>query len=976
MFLNNYLRGINSVKKRINKKIICLMLSVAVLICTFPSISVGAVQANEADFSYFTEDDAAVISDYTGSDTEVIIPSTIDGYQVCAVGSYAFSNNSTVTSVTIPEGVLSIYENAFDYCSALEKVVLPESLINIYSYAFNACDKLTSLSIHGSVEYVASGLFYYEGDGEYPQVTVYFEGTQEQWNALDASMDENLTVHYNTLTAHNNTEPLFTKPGSCMMPEYSYYLCPCGIETEVKSEVSGHNFTDGVCSNCGVSQNELMSVKGDAYVDEMYVECTVSRPGAKYIDFYFSADSFTEENFDIISFKDEEGNVLKTASGNLNNKVVSIHAETVIINFSTDMSVTENGFEIIDIVPRYEECAHEFTKIENAYDADCYNEGYTGDTVCRICSQIITEGVITEKRAHEYVNGFCKNCHILDVNYIFPIIDENSTTNITLKGGERVYYKFIPSARGNLTYSYSSGDFGVTVELLDSNFSSMNGDSIENEGIIEYRYYVEANKTYYYRIDSDFDTSAQLVNNITSCEKITTAEGIVCDITPFGAAVVGYTGSAKDITIPEMIDEYSVVYICDDILNGNTTVKTVTVNCNGVQIYADAFRGSVVEKLYLENASYNAWIDYILIGEWRQSDLEVFMKVVYDDGTFDENYLVVYKDDQGVFYEINPYSTMVVDYIGSAKHINICEKINGEYIRSIDSQAFSGNTTLESVYFPYTIENVTQDIFDNTNIKTLYTEYENEYIEDMFGDKINVVANSAARVYLDKDKTIANTKDLVDFTQKGDAVSYKWYMCNLPDKSDASVLRGATGAVIAPLSYLKNRETSVKYFYCEATVTANGSKNTITSALCHNLYGAMDFGVYSYIDLDRHIPYIYTDSINNYGTYSNIVSFENTPNTSITVTPSLNGSIAGYGTGSEITAYTGDGRAMEFTVIQRGDLNGDSTTDVLDAFLLSQCIYDSSFSDYLWYAGELNYDGNVDVSDYQVLVNMMLADNS
>ena len=84
-------------------------------------------------------------NEYSGS---VVIPSSVTyngtTYNVTSIGSYAFYDCSSLTSVTIGESVTSIGNNAFDYCSSLSSITIPNSVTSIGDYAFRGCSSLTS----------------------------------------------------------------------------------------------------------------------------------------------------------------------------------------------------------------------------------------------------------------------------------------------------------------------------------------------------------------------------------------------------------------------------------------------------------------------------------------------------------------------------------------------------------------------------------------------------------------------------------------------------------------------------------------------------------------------------------------------------------------------------------------------------------------------------------------------------------------
>ena len=62
------------------------------------------------------------ITKYTGKESTVILPSTINSWHVTKIGEDAFQDNTTITSVTIPANVTEIGSNAFAGCTNLTSV--------------------------------------------------------------------------------------------------------------------------------------------------------------------------------------------------------------------------------------------------------------------------------------------------------------------------------------------------------------------------------------------------------------------------------------------------------------------------------------------------------------------------------------------------------------------------------------------------------------------------------------------------------------------------------------------------------------------------------------------------------------------------------------------------------------------------------------------------------------------------------------
>ena len=85
---------------------------------------------------FYFDEQTKTINDYTGSVTEVKIPSKINGVDVKVVGYGSFMNCTELTSIEIPDGVTSISINAFRNCTSLESIKIPESVSFIGSSAF------------------------------------------------------------------------------------------------------------------------------------------------------------------------------------------------------------------------------------------------------------------------------------------------------------------------------------------------------------------------------------------------------------------------------------------------------------------------------------------------------------------------------------------------------------------------------------------------------------------------------------------------------------------------------------------------------------------------------------------------------------------------------------------------------------------------------------------------------------------------
>jgi len=126
----------------------------SILLC-FVFVFLGSVKVALAEENQVTEDgfiyssyDQKIcsIDGYQGEGGSITIPKKIDGMKVTAISMNAFKDNTTITEVTISEGVANIYNEAFENCSNLEVVNLPSTVTGIY-YSFASCEKLSKFTV-------------------------------------------------------------------------------------------------------------------------------------------------------------------------------------------------------------------------------------------------------------------------------------------------------------------------------------------------------------------------------------------------------------------------------------------------------------------------------------------------------------------------------------------------------------------------------------------------------------------------------------------------------------------------------------------------------------------------------------------------------------------------------------------------------------------------------------------------------------
>lgn len=111
------------------------------------------------DFTYTSNGFSITITGHTRGSGSLVIPATINGLPVTAIGELAFQNRPALTGITIPNGVIYIGDFAFDGCINLTSVTLPSGITHLGNNAFYDCGKLANVVIPDSVTWLGSSVF-------------------------------------------------------------------------------------------------------------------------------------------------------------------------------------------------------------------------------------------------------------------------------------------------------------------------------------------------------------------------------------------------------------------------------------------------------------------------------------------------------------------------------------------------------------------------------------------------------------------------------------------------------------------------------------------------------------------------------------------------------------------------------------------------------------------------------------------------
>ena len=138
------------------------------------------------------------------------------------IGTQAFSRTG-LTALVLPDSVQSVSREAFSYNSALETVTLSAGMTTLPALSFRSCTSLREVTIPASITTIASTAF----DGCSKLSTIYYGGSQSQWQALVADIDELQDVN----VIYGSDEP--------QQPETPESTIPTPIDVTATSTVDG-----------------------------------------------------------------------------------------------------------------------------------------------------------------------------------------------------------------------------------------------------------------------------------------------------------------------------------------------------------------------------------------------------------------------------------------------------------------------------------------------------------------------------------------------------------------------------------------------------------------------------------------------------------------------------------------------------------------------------------------------------------------
>ena len=216
------------------------------------------------DFEYEVSYAGVRITEYNGSAEKVDIPAEIDGKSVTSIGGCTFYYCTYLTSITIPNSVMYIENQAFEGCTRLKSITIPDSVTEIEYSAFSACTSLTEIKVATkNANYVSVNGVLYNKDKT--TIMCYPAGKKDKnYKIIDSvtEIDRSAFEDCTSLTS-------ITMPDGVTVIGYSAFS-GCTSLTSITIPNSVTSIGGNAFSNTALLENQTTSEK---YVGKWVIDC-------------------------------------------------------------------------------------------------------------------------------------------------------------------------------------------------------------------------------------------------------------------------------------------------------------------------------------------------------------------------------------------------------------------------------------------------------------------------------------------------------------------------------------------------------------------------------------------------------------------------------------------------------------------------------------------------------------------------------
>ena len=349
------------------------------------------------------------ITKYAGNSATYVIPDEIDGKKVTKIGNSAFSDCTELTSITIPDGVTDICWCAFYNCVSLKSVTIPESVTYIQDYAFGYYSSYNTDSCTWEMHKI-DGL-----------KINYVKNTWGHWYATkNGFSDETCLIAYELYDGTLEIKKYSGNTTTYVIPDEidgkkvtridddAFYGCTELTSVTIPDGVTyigGHAFHACTSLEMITIPDSVTFIWNNAFSYCTSLEAVTIPANVTYIgnEAFYCCTSLKSATISasVTYIGDRAFGYYYDTNTNEAKKVdgfkISCYKDTAGEQYAKD-----NGFDY-EILDGETQCTHSNTEIRNAVSAGCTTEGYTGDTYCVDCDELISSGEVIPATGHTEV---------------------------------------------------------------------------------------------------------------------------------------------------------------------------------------------------------------------------------------------------------------------------------------------------------------------------------------------------------------------------------------------------------------------------------------------------------------------------------------------------------------------------------------------------------------------------------------------
>lgn len=539
---------------------------------------------------YVFDKSTGTITDYTGNGVNVLVPSTIEGVEVVAIGNQAFMYGISIESMTLPTSVTTIGDNAFENCLYLSSIILSDKVISIGKAPFADCWALKKIQVHSSnpnYKTIDNVLFNKSG-------TILIQYPIAKTNNTYTIPSSVTTIGESAFQSSSNLTEIKIPSSVITINNKAFFRCKNLLQINIPNSVT--TIKDYVFASCeklnaAILSNNLTSIPPYAFVSCYKLASIIIPEGVTTIGdsafqgcktlteiiipssvtiiehmVFLECERLTSINVNIenINFMSIDGVLFNQSGSDIikypeNKNLATYKLPSSVLTIKNEAFANSNNLLDIEISPGV-------TLIEYSAFKNCINLSsiIIPKSVSKICDYVFTncpENMIIKGELGSYAKTYA---------------DENK---ITFEELENVIYYDLVSETYDINQSKSevSNVFPNTlIEDFKSNFANPNSqihvfdthDIEVNSGVISEDMTV--------KLIIDGTTRDQLKILITGGIIITTPDGFTFDKRT--GTITCYSGNVKNLIVPSTIDGVSVNTIESRTFNNNDVISVVISN--------------------------------------------------------------------------------------------------------------------------------------------------------------------------------------------------------------------------------------------------------------------------------------------------------------------------------------------------------------------------------------------------------------